>query len=291
MVLDGPAVIVALLTPFDDDGRLDETALREHVDYLVDEGVHGLMPCGSTGETALLSDDEVTQVVRATVAAANGRVPVLAHVGRAGTATTLALARHALADGAAAVSAVVPYYYPLSQDQIRAHFGALVEGLPGEDLYAYTVPVNAHNELEPPLLERLIADGVSGAKDSTKSLERHREYAAVVRQAGDGFQLFVGTASLVLDSLREGSAGAVLAIANLRPDLCVRLAHAYAEGREDEGERLQRELAELEAGLAREAVLPALKRAVSERLREQRGASFGRELRSPLGTAAVSVPG
>ena len=204
MVLDGPAVIVALLTPFGDDGKLDEVALREHVDFLVEDGAHGLMPCGSSGETALLSDDEVAQVVAATVAAADGRVPVLAHVGRAGTATTLALARRAFADGAAAVAAVVPYYYPLSQDQIRAHYAALVECLPGEAVYAYTVPANAHNELEPALLERLIADGVSGAKDSTKSLERHREYAAVAREAGDGFQLFVGTGSLLLDSLREG---------------------------------------------------------------------------------------
>ena len=78
------------------------------------------MPGGTTGESALLSDDEVAGVVRATVEAAGGRVPVLAHVGRPGTAPTLALARRALDDGAAAVAAVVPYYYAATDDQVRA---------------------------------------------------------------------------------------------------------------------------------------------------------------------------
>ena len=96
MVLDRPGVIVALLTPFDDDGRLDEPALRAHVDQLVEAGVDGLMPCGTTGEGPLLSDDELATVVRATCEAAGDRLPVLAHVGRPGTRPTLELARRAV---------------------------------------------------------------------------------------------------------------------------------------------------------------------------------------------------
>ena len=85
MELNRPSVIVALLTPFDENGDLDKTALGAHVDYLVDAGVDALMPCGTTGEGALLADVEVADTVRATCAAAGGRVPVLAHVGRPGT--------------------------------------------------------------------------------------------------------------------------------------------------------------------------------------------------------------
>jgi 4-hydroxy-tetrahydrodipicolinate synthase len=290
MELNRPAVIAALLTPFDAEGRLDEAALREHVDFLVENGVDGLMPCGSTGEGPLLSDDELLGVVRAAVAAAGDRVPVLAHVGRPGTAPTLALARRALDEGAKAVSAVVPYYYPVDGDQIRAHYATLAEALDGP-LYAYTIPSMTHNELEPALLEQLAADGVVGMKDSTKSPERHREYAAQARSIGDSFTLFTGSAPLVLDALREGSS-AVLAAANLRPDLCVALLGAWREGDENQAQRLQEELSATEAGLARSGPpLAELKRAVADRMRE-RGVAYGPELRGPLGSGGrVAVGG
>ena len=282
MELSRPSVIVALLTPFDDEGRLDEAALHAHVEYLVDAGVDALMPCGTTGEAAVLSDDELAAVVRATCAAAGGRAPVLAHVGRPGTGPTLALARRAVEDGAAAVSAVVPYYYPAGGDQIRAHYGELVERLDGTPVYGYTIPERTHNELEPELLGALIEDGLAGLKDSTKSLERHHEYAAAARDAGASFELLIGTASLVLDALRAGASGAVLAVANAWPELCVALADAVRAGRDNEAERIQRELAAAEEQIHREGTIPGLKRRVAERLD---GVDYGVELRAPLGAA------
>src|SRR5919199_1529577 len=151
--------------------------------------------------------------------------PLPAHVGRPGTAPTLALARRAVADGAAAVAAVVPYYYAAGDDAIRGHYGALIEGA-GAPVYAYTIPSHTHRELEPALLERLIGDGLAGCKDSTKSAERHGEYQAAVEAVGTPFALFTGTAGLVLEALRGGSAGAVLALANVHPEPCVALARA-----------------------------------------------------------------
>jgi 4-hydroxy-tetrahydrodipicolinate synthase len=291
MELPLPAVIVALLTPYDEEGRLDEAALRGHVDDLVENGVDALMPCGTTGEGPLLSDDEVADVVRATVAAANDRVPVLAHVGRPGTAPTLALARRALDEGARAVAAVVPFYYPVDDDQIRAHYATLAEGLDAP-LYAYTIPSMTHAELDPALLEKLAADGVVGLKDSTKSPDRHRAYAGQARSIGDSFALYTGSANLVLDALREGSAGAVLAAANLRPDLCVALLRAWSDGDEDRAQSLQDELTGMEEGLGRSGpMLAELKRAVAERMRE-RGVAYGPELRGPLGSGGrVAVRG
>jgi len=284
MELPRPAVVVALLTPYDDGGAPDDRALRAHVDLLVEAGVDALMPGGTTGEGALLGDDEVAGVVRATVAAADGRVPVLAHVGRPGTATTLALARRAIADGAAAVAAVVPYYYTASDDQIRAHFGALIEGVDAP-VYGYTIPSHTHRELEPPLLERLIGDGLAGLKDSTKSPERHREYAAV-RAAGTSFALFTGSAGLVLDALGEGSAGAVLALANLHPEPCVALVRAVRAGHDDEAGALQAEMREHDAALRAAGPIPALKRGVAERLAD-RGAAYGATVRGPLRPVAA----
>ena len=95
MDLPRPAVIVALLTPYERGGGVDDGAMRAHVDWLVEAGVDALMPCGTTGEGRCSPTTRLPAVVRATVAAAAGRVPVLAHVGRPGTAPTLALARRA----------------------------------------------------------------------------------------------------------------------------------------------------------------------------------------------------
>jgi 4-hydroxy-tetrahydrodipicolinate synthase len=285
MELNRPSVIVALLTPFEDDGSLDEAALEAHVEDLAAAGVDALMPCGTTGEAALLSDAELAETVRATCAAADGRLQVLAHVGRPGTGATLALARQAVDHGAQAVSAVVPYYYPIGDEQIRAHYAALVEGLGGTPVYAYTIPERTHNELEPALLGALIADGLAGLKDSTKSIERHREYAAAVHGAGRPFELYTGSAPLVLEALRAGATGAVLAAANAHPELCVDLVSAFREGREDDAERLQDELAAAEQDIHREGAIPGLKRLVAERLRERGAAPYPTELRAPLGAA------
>jgi dihydrodipicolinate synthase/N-acetylneuraminate lyase len=285
MDLNHPSVIVALLTPFDDDGGLDEVALAAHVEYLIAAGVDALMPCGTTGEGPLLADVEVAEAVRATCATADGRVPVLAHVGRPGTAPTLALGLQAVEDGAQAVSAVVPYYYPAAGDQIRAHYARLVEGLDGTPVYGYTIPERTRNELDPALLGALIADGLAGLKDSTKSIERHREYAAAVRDAGRPFGLFMGSASLVVEAVRAGAAGAVLAVANSHPELCVDLVRACREDRQEDAERLQAELATVERDLQCDGAIPGLKRRVAERLRERAAARYGTELRAPLGTA------
>src|SRR3954466_13716636 len=266
MELPRPAVVVALLTPYErGGGGVDEGALRAHVDWLVEAGVDGIMPCGTTGEGPLLADDEVSAVVRAAVAAADGRVPVLAHVGRPGTAATLALARRAVDDGAAAVAAIVPYYYASSDDHVRGHYAALLDGVDAP-VYGYTIPAHTHRELGPELLERLIGDGLAGLKDSTKSSERHREYVVAARSVGVPFALFTGTAGLMCEALREGSAGAVLALANVLPGPCAALAHAIRDRRDKDAERLHAELAAGDARVRAAGGIPALKAAVADRI-------------------------
>jgi 4-hydroxy-tetrahydrodipicolinate synthase len=284
MELPRTAVVVALLTPYERGGDgVDAGAMRAHVDWLVEAGVDGLMPCGTTGEGPLLSDDEVAAVVRATVAAADGRVPVLAHVGRPGTAPTLALARRAVEDGAAAVAAVVPYYYPAPDDHVRAHYGALTDGVDAP-VFAYTIPSHTNRELAPELLERLIGDGLAGLKDSTKSSERHREYTVAARTAGAPFALFTGTAGLMCEALREGSAGAVLALANLLPAPCAALARAIRDRRDEDVEGLQGELAAGDAQIRAAGGIPALKAAVAERI-----TAYPPEVRAPLALAPAGA--
>jgi len=282
MHLATPAIVPALLTPFDAAGEVDADALRAHVGWLVERGVDGIMPCGTTGETALLSDDEVIAVVEAVVAGAEGRVPVIAHVGRPGTKPTIALGRRALDAGAAAVSAVVPYYHVLEPAMVLDHYRALMEDLGPERVLAYSIPSHSNNVLDGDGLATLAREGLAGFKDSTMSADDHDAYVRALRATGrDDFLLLVGLGALLVRSLRGGSAGAVLGIANLEPELCTRVRDAVRDGRDEDADTLQAELAATEEA---HMAFPDLKRAVSERLRAD-GIEYGPLMRAPLGGA------
>ena len=226
-----PEVVVAVLTPFGGDGHIDTGAVDAHLDFLLQAGVDAIMPAGTTGEGPLLDDVELLELVAHVVAKVHGRARVLAHVGRPATATTARLVRRTLHElGADAASAVVPYYYAVGDDQIRRHFEALLAAAEGGDLYAYTIPARTGNELGADTVRRLGAEGLAGVKDSTKSWERHREYLDC------GVDVLIGTDSLVVQSLRAGSAGCVSALANVRPDLLCRAR---------DGEDVQQEISAL----------------------------------------------
>jgi 4-hydroxy-tetrahydrodipicolinate synthase len=226
-----PEVVVALLCPFTPDGSIDAGALAAHVEFLAESGVDALMPGGTTGEGPLLDDVELLDVAARTTAAARGRLRVIPHVGRTATTATATLVERVVHElGAVAVSAVVPYYYALDHDQVQRHFEVLLDAARDCDLYAYTIPARTGNELAPEVVRRLGRAGLKGVKDSTKSWERHREYLEC------GVDVLIGTDSLVVDSVRAGSAGCVSALANVRPDLLCRAR---------DGESVQNEISRL----------------------------------------------
>ena len=278
MLFDGPAVLPALLTPFDETGLVDRSALREHVEFVIEGGVDGIMPCGTTGETALLEPDEVIEVVAGVVDTAAGRVKVVAHVGRPSTRATRRLIERAKDAGVDAVAAVVPYYYALDDRQIVEHFRALIATAGETPLLAYTFPARTGNDLGAAALATLADDGLAGLKDSTGDPNRHAEYLS----AAPAIEIFVGSPSLLLGSLRGGSCGSVAALANLHPDLVVTLVRAFAENRHDEAERLQDEIAALERDLRAGPPLVRLKAAVADAM-AQRGVRYRPALRGPLG--------
>jgi 4-hydroxy-tetrahydrodipicolinate synthase len=221
--------IVALTTPFDSAGRIDEGALRAHVEWLVAEGADGLMPCGTTGEGPLLEDGEVLAVVAATVAAAAGAVPVVAHVGRPGTEATRRLAEAALRLGAGAVSAVVPYYYPLAAEHVVAHYETLIAAVSPAPLLLYVIPGHTGNDLAAADAETLLRAGAAGLKDSSKSLDRHAEYVAAAQASRPGAAILVGSDPLLVEARRLGGTGSVTAMANLVPGVIAALHRAADE--------------------------------------------------------------
>jgi dihydrodipicolinate synthase/N-acetylneuraminate lyase len=280
MMFDAPAVLPALLTPFGGDGEVDAAALRDHVEFVIEAGVQGIMPCGTTGETALLEPEETLAVVRTVVEAAAGRVPVIAHVGRPSTRATARLIAAAIDAGAAGVSAIVPYYYAFGDREIVAHFRALLRAAGETPLFAYTFPARTGNDLSAEAFRTLVDDGLAGLKDSTSDDALHEAYLAAAPEAA----VFVGSPSHLLHALRAGSRGGVAALANLRPELVLALAAAWHAGDDAEAERLQEEVRAAEREINAGPPLVGLKKAVAA-LMAERGEHYPAALRSPLGAA------
>jgi 4-hydroxy-tetrahydrodipicolinate synthase len=260
----------ALTTPFRDDGAVDLEALRAHVELLADDGIDGIVPAGTTGEGPLLEEAEVANVIATAVQAAGGRMEVIAHVGRASTPATLRLARAAAGAGADALIAIVPYYYAYPPEALLSHYRALM-GAAEAPVLAYTFPDRTGNELPAEVLDTLAGEGLAGLKDSTRSPERHEEYLEVARRH-DGLRVFTGTEALALRSLEAAGAGSISGLANARADVLLHL-------RDERSDAAQEAVNDARAGMSG---IPAVKRAVAERLAE-RGAAYPVGSRAPLG--------
>jgi 4-hydroxy-tetrahydrodipicolinate synthase len=276
-----PRIIVALLTPFTEGGSIDAEALAGHLEVLVEAGVDAVMPAGTTGEGPLLDEDEVLDLVAIAVATARGRIPVIAHVGRMSTRATVRLAERAVAAGASAVSAVVPAYYLLEEEQVIRHYRSILRGSSASRAYAYTIPARTGNDLSPRAARTLAAEGLAGVKDSTKSLEQHLAYLEVARDH-PGFEVLMGSDGMVLPALDAGSSGCVSAVANARPDVLVRLRRAFVDGERPAAEQAQGHLSRLRDELSRGSTLQKLKEATSRALRP-RGIRYPTHVRAPLG--------
>ena len=234
-------VVPPLFTPFTDhDNQVDEDALRAHVRWLIDRGVHGLMPCGTTGEGALLTAAERKRVAEVVVEAAAHRVPVMAHVGTAATGETIELARHARASGVEAVSVVTPYYFHLPDSALVAHFCRVAEAVPDTPLFLYNIPQNTGNALSRAVVEAIVTrcPNVVGIKDSSGHLGNVEEF---VKVGGGGFQVVCGSDHLLLRALRAGACASVSGNANVFPEGVAGLFEAYWRG-DWEGAHRQQEL-------------------------------------------------
>jgi dihydrodipicolinate synthase/N-acetylneuraminate lyase len=161
-------LLAAITTPFGADGGVDLDAFEAHVRWLGEVGLDGLFVAGTTGEGVLLEDDEVEALATRAVAAA-GSLQVIVQVGRPSTRATVALARRALEAGAHGVAAYVPWFYPVTQEQVRAHFLALLEAAGDVPAFIYNIPPRTVNDLSPETACELARAGFAGMKDSTSA--------------------------------------------------------------------------------------------------------------------------
>lgn len=239
---------VATLTPFDAADRLDEGVVRAHAQWLIENGIQGLCPAGTTGEFLYLTREEKRRLVAATVKAAGRRVPVIAGIWALRTGEVRWLARMAEDSGASAVFLPPPIYYPASEETIFAYYAAVHEAtsLP---VFAYNIPQYAANTISTACLERLLSEGiVVGVKDSTGNAERLREW---VQRFGENAVLFAASDSFASEGRRLGADGFISAIANIAPSLFARLWAGE--------ESLQPQVDALRAVLKQVGSIPALK--------------------------------
>jgi 4-hydroxy-tetrahydrodipicolinate synthase len=235
-------IIPAVITPFTPDERVDEPAFRNVVNFLIEQGVHGLFPAGTGGEFSALTVEEKKRLMDLTVKEAAGRVFVMPNVGAITTAESVALARHAEAAGCDAVSAVTPFFLKPSQDELFEHYRTICAAVKIPVL-AYNIPERTGGvALTVPTVSRLAREvpNFAGIKDSTGDLTNAAE---IVRASPPGFRVFMGRDTLIFGALLYGCAGAVAATANVAPALAVGIHDAVMAGDLPKARELQAKLA------------------------------------------------
>jgi len=230
-------IFVPHVTPFTSRGQLDVKALRTCVRFWLEAGVSGLVPCGSNGEAPYLSKKERMRVIETVVDEVNGKVPVVAGTGSMSTQETIAFTKDAADLGVDAALVVTPFYFKLSNKEIYEHYRTISEAV-DLPIVVYNVPKFTGFSLEPTFIHKLAFENtkIIGVKDSSGNLGAITE---TIRLMGPEFSVLAGTADVALSTLLAGGTGAVIAVANVFPELCCQLYEAFKNGQYEEASRLQ----------------------------------------------------
>jgi 4-hydroxy-tetrahydrodipicolinate synthase len=216
----------ALVTPFD-GGEVDYDALNRLVDFQIQSGAHGLVPVGTTGESPTLSHEEHARVVEATIAAAKGRVPVIAGAGSNSTREAVALARHAEKAGADGVLVVTPYYNKPTQEGLFRHFKAVNDAV-SIPVIIYNIPSRSVIDMSVATMARLAElPNIAGVKDATASPVRLSQQRAAM---GEGFNQLSGEDATALAFMAHGGHGCISVTANAAPRQCAEFQNACLAG-------------------------------------------------------------
>ncbi|MEM7463750.1 MAG: 4-hydroxy-tetrahydrodipicolinate synthase [Pseudomonadota bacterium] len=237
----------ALVTPFTSSGAFDEKAFREFVEWQIDEGSHGLVPVGTTGESPTLSHAEHKHVTEVAVQIADGKVPVVAGAGSNNTAEAVDLARHAENAGADAVLVVTPYYNKPNQRGLRAHFGAIANAI-SIPIIIYNIPGRSIIDMSVETMAHLAGKytNIVGVKDATASMSRISEQRDM---CGTEFIQLSGEDISTLGFMAHGGVGCISVTANVAPRLCSQFQTACMSGDFSTALSLQDKLAPLHKAL------------------------------------------
>ena len=227
--------MVALVTPFK-DGKVDRTSLEALVEFHVEHGTSGIVPCGTTGESATLSHEEHEDVIKAVIKAVNKRVPVIAGTGSNSTEEAVRLTRAAEKSGADGALMISPYYNRPTQEGIYQHYKKVADSV-GIPIIVYNIPGRTGSKIEPETLARLSEiKNVAGVKEATGSVDQAID---VIRLCGDRLAVYSGEDSLTFSLMALGGKGVISTVANIAPKEMSQLTEACSKGNWERGREFQ----------------------------------------------------
>jgi 4-hydroxy-tetrahydrodipicolinate synthase len=237
--MDLKGLIVALITPFDDGGRIDFPVLDRLVEELIERGADGFVPTGTTGESATLSHEEHLAVIERVVKISRERVPVIAGTGSNSTEEAIALTRGAKKAGAHAALLITPYYNRPTQEGLYQHFKAIHDAV-DLPLILYNIPSRTAVQLEPETIGRLAElPRIVGIKDSTSSVSF---LSHVMRRVPPSFVVLSGDDLFTLALLSLGGKGVISVAGHLVPEKMKAMIQAFEEGKFEEARRIHHTL-------------------------------------------------
>ena len=238
--------LVALITPMRSDGSVDEKAFQDLVEWQIAEGTEGLIPVGTTGESPTLTHAEHMRVVELCVAAARGRVPVIAGTGSNSTREAIELTRHAKEVGADGALIVTPYYNKPTQEGLYLHFKAIADAV-DLPIIIYNIPPRSVIDMSVETMARLAKHrNIVGVKDATANLARPLHTR---RACGEDFIQLSGEDHTAVAFLGAGGHGCISVTANVAPRLCAEMHKAWRDGRVKEAIAIQDRLLPLHDAL------------------------------------------
>ena len=233
--------MVALVTPFK-DGKVDWKSLEGLVEFHLRNGTHGIVPCGTTGESATLSHEEHDDVIKAVIRAVNKKAPVIAGTGSNSTDEAVRLTKEAEKSGADGALMISPYYNRPTQEGIYQHYKKVASEV-GIPIIVYNIPGRTGSKIEPETLARLAEiKNVAGVKEATGSVDQAID---VIRLCGDRLAVYSGEDSLTYSLMALGGKGVISTVANIAPKEMAALAEACLKGDWETGRMLQFKLVPL----------------------------------------------
>lgn len=209
-------IIAPIITPMNEDESVNYDELRNQIDRLLDNGIHGIFVFGTNGESYILSEDEKVEIMRVAVDQVAGRVPVYAGTGLNGTLDTIRLSKKAKEVGVDVISVITPGFAAASQEEIYTHFKTVAENV-DLPIILYNIPARTGNAIAPATVGKLSKiPNIVGAKDSSGNFDTILQYIEQTR-SGDEFAVLAGNDSLILWSLLAGGSGGIAGCSNVYP--------------------------------------------------------------------------
>jgi len=252
-------LVIATITPMNEDGSIDEQSVAAFAEYLVQAGVNCLYPNGTNGESLLLTKEERERIAEIIVEVNNRRIPTFIQCGSITTAETASHAKHAVKIGADGVGIMTPVFFPMDDEALFQYYSDVISGLPEDfPVYIYNIPGCTTNDLKPSLLNRIMKafPNVVGIKYSSPNLIRIEDYFVQTERKPE---LLIGCDSLFLQCLITGGVGTVTGPGSIFHERFTRLYRQYTEGDYKGAAITQSQIVKTDRALAGIPAIPALK--------------------------------